>query len=150
MKDRGVTVMKITIQIKIEHDELAEPITEEIACLCRGDMLPETLGLTLEEGKELLANLQATMVKHQAEEYVAQQCYCPDCGQRRSHKGRHEIVWRSLFGKLRIHSPRLYTCPCQPRPTKSFSPLAALLPERSAPELLYLQTKWASLMSAFL
>ena len=58
--------MKVKVQIVIEHDDLEEPITEEIACLCRGDLLPETLGLTLDEGKELLANLQAAMVKHQA------------------------------------------------------------------------------------
>ena len=139
--------MKIKVQIIVEDDELDEPIVEEITCLCRGDLLPETMGLTLAEGKEILANMQAVMVKHQVEEYVAQQRHCPDCGQWRSKKGDHEIVWRSLFGKLRIHSPRLYTCRCQPRETKSFRPLAALLPERSAPELLYLQTKWASLMS---
>jgi hypothetical protein len=65
--------MKITIQITVEHENLEEPIVEEIGCLCRGDLLPETLGLTLQEGKDLLAHIQATMVKHQAEEYVAQQ-----------------------------------------------------------------------------
>jgi hypothetical protein len=139
--------MKIKVQIIIEHDELDEPVVNEIACLCRGDLLPETMGLTLAEGKELLATMQAAMVKHQAQEYVDQQRSCPDCGKRRSNKGRHEIVWRSLFGKLRIKSPRLYRCSCQSRPTKSFSPLATLLPERSAPELLYLETKWASLLS---
>ncbi len=31
--------------------------------------------------------------------------------------------------------------------TTSFSPLAALLPERTPPDLLYLETKWAALMS---
>jgi hypothetical protein len=139
--------MKITMQIVIEHDALDEPITEEVACLCRGDLIPETMGLTLAEGKALLASIQEAMVKHQAEEYVEQQRHCPHCGKQRGHKGRHEVVWRSLFGKLRIHSPRLYTCRCTPQKAKSFSPLAGLLPERSAPELLYLQTKWASLMS---
>jgi hypothetical protein len=98
--------MKVKVQIIIEHDELEDPHIEEIACLCRGDLLPETLGLTLDEGKELLANLQAAMVKYQADAYVEQQRYCPDCGKPHSNKGEHEIVWRSLFGKLRIHSPR--------------------------------------------
>jgi hypothetical protein len=143
----GMYRMKVKVRIIIEHDELEEPHIEEIACLCRGDLLPETLGLTLDEGKEILANLQAAMVKYQADAYVEQQRYCPDCGKPHSNKGEHEIVWRSLFGKLRIHSPRFYSCTCRPRETKSFSPLAGHLPERSAPELLYLQTKWASLMS---
>jgi hypothetical protein len=31
--------------------------------------------------------------------------------------------------------------------TTSFSPLAMLLPERTTPDLLYLETKWAALMS---
>ena len=139
--------MKIKVQIIVEYEDLDEPIVEEISCLCRGDLLPETLGLTLQEGKDLLANVQATMVKHQAEKYVNQQRSCPHCNRHRSNKGKHEIVWRSFFGKLRIHSPRLYTCPCQPQKKKSFSPLASLLTERSSPELLYLETKWGSLMS---
>ena len=139
--------MKIKLQIIVEYDDLEEPIVEEISCLCRGDLLPETLGLTLQEGKDLLANIQATMVKYQAEEYVAQQRSCPHCGRYRSTKGNHEIVYRSLFGKLRIQSPRLYTCTCQLRKKRSFSPLAERLPERMAPEFRYLQTKWASLMS---
>lgn len=139
--------MKIKLQIIVEHEDLEEPIVEEISCLCRGDLLPETLGLTLQEGKDLLTNIQATLVKHQAEEYVAQQRPCPRCGRHRSTKGKHEIVWRSLFGKLKIHSPRLYTCPCQTQANRSFSPLASLLAERSSPELLHLQTKWGSLMS---
>jgi hypothetical protein len=64
--------MKIKVQIVVECDELEEPLVEEIACLCRGDLLPETMGLTLAEGKELLANVQAAMVRHQAEEFVEQ------------------------------------------------------------------------------
>ncbi|MDF1530093.1 MAG: hypothetical protein P1R74_13315 [Sedimenticola sp.] len=139
--------MKVTVQIIVEHEDLEEPLVEEIGCLCRGDLLPETLGLTLQEGKDLLANIQATMVKHQAEEYVDQQRLCPHCNRQRSNKGTHEIIWRSLFGKLKIQSPRLYSCSCQPQEKKSFSPLASLVTERSAPELLYLQTKWGSLMS---
>lgn len=122
-------------------------MVEEIACLQRGDLLPEMLGLTLQEGKELLAKVQETMVAHQAAAYIEQQRPCPDCGQRRGSKGQHAIVWRSLFGKLQIDSLRLYTCSCQPQKTHSFSPLADLLSERTAPELKYLQTKWASLVS---
>ena len=139
--------MKVKVQIIIETGEGETPMVEEVACLCRGDLLPETLGLTLDEGKELLARVQETMVAHQAMEYVEQQRPCPDCSRRRSNKDNHEIVLRSLFGKLHIDSPRLYTCACRPQEKRSFSPLADLLPERTAPELLYLQARWASLVS---
>jgi hypothetical protein len=46
-----------------------------------------------------------------------------------------------------VESPRFTHCPCQAHETESFSPLAELLPERTTPELLYLETKWASLSS---
>ena len=54
---------------------------------------------------------------------------------------------RTLFGKLQLQSLRLYHCVCQPHPTRTFSPLAQLLSERTSPELLYLESKFASLMS---
>jgi hypothetical protein len=42
---------------------------------------------------------------------------------------------------------RLFHCPCQEQPTRSFNPLANLLPERTSRELLYLESKFGSLMS---
>jgi hypothetical protein len=139
--------MKVKIQVVIESDNHEAPITEEVACIQRGELTPETLGMTLAEAKDLLANVQATMVKEQTNEYIRKQRSCPLCGKSRSQKGNHEIVFRSLFGKIELPSPRLYACSCHPQEKRSFSPLAELLPERTAPELLYLQTKWASLMS---
>ena len=54
---------------------------------------------------------------------------------------------RTVFGKMKIPSPRIVYCDCQPHETKSFSPLAQLLPERTTPEMLFLETKWSALMS---
>ena len=56
-------------------------------------------------------------------------------------------MFRTLFGKLKLVSPRFYHCRCQGNGKASFSPLAELLPERASPELLYLETRWAALMS---
>jgi hypothetical protein len=145
--NKGETPMKIKVQIMIEHEGEDKPIVEEICCLYRGDLLPETVGLTLNEGKKLLAKVQEEMVTHQANKFVEQQRYCPSCSQIRHNKGKHDIIYRSVFGKLHISSPRLYACPCQEHQRLSFSPLAERLPERTAQELRYLQTKWASLMS---
>ena len=140
--------MKIRIQVIIEHDdETSETIVEEIGCIQRGHPRPETLGLTLEEGKALLGNIQREMVKQQIAEYVDEHRACRDCGRPHRRNGRHHITYRTLFGKMRLESPRFYTCPCQLREKKSCSPVVQLLPERTAPELRYLQTKWASLMS---
>jgi hypothetical protein len=49
--------MKIKVQIIVEHENLEEPNVEDVSYLCRGDLLPETLGLTLQEGKDLLADV---------------------------------------------------------------------------------------------
>ena len=55
--------MKMKFQIIIEYDE--NRVVEELGCLKRGDLLPESLGITLREGKELLANVQKSMVEYQ-------------------------------------------------------------------------------------
>jgi hypothetical protein len=80
----------------------------------------------------------AVVVEHQT---------CPQCGAAQRHKGQHQIVVRSFFGKLTLASPRLYTCACQREETRrSHSPLAELLPKRTTPELQYLQATWAALL----
>ena len=61
-------------------------------------------------------------------------------------KGKPTLVYRTLFGSFHLPSPRFYRCRCQPQGPHSFSPLAQLLTERTAPELLYLETKWAALI----
>jgi hypothetical protein len=140
--------MKIRIQVVIEHKDGHETqIVEEVGCLQRGDLLPETLGMTLTEGKQLLANIQRCMVQQQVEAYIAQQQHCGDCGRQHRRKGRKSIMMRTVFGKLQLDSPRFYRCSCQQNQNRSYSPLAQKLPERTTPELKYLQTKWASLMS---
>jgi hypothetical protein len=65
----------------------------------------------------------------------------------RSCKGRHQIVFRAAFGKLKSESRRLYRCRCESQDPESFSPLAELLPERTHPELVYLEIKFAALVS---
>jgi len=52
-----------------------------------------------------------------------------------------------LFGTFQFDSPRLEHCDCTRRKTVSFRPLAALLTESVAPELLYREAKWSSLVS---
>jgi hypothetical protein len=55
--------------------------------------------------------------------------------------------FRTLFGTFKLYSPRLEHCDCQQRKTSSFRPLSALLTESVAPELLYMEAKWSSLVS---
>src|SRR5450756_811222 len=75
---------------------------------------------------------------------VAAQVGCPHCGAARRHKDTGQVVVRSLFGTLRVPSPRWWHCGCQPHPTRTFRPVAELLPERTTPELAYLQARFAA------
>lgn len=139
--------MKIRIQVVIEAENGNPEKIEEIALLERGSLRPEELGLTLAEAKTLLRNMQQTMVTEQIEEYLGQFKICPHCSMQRNRKGQHVIVYRTLFGKLHLISPRLYDCSCQDKYRHSSSPLAQMLTTHCAPELQYLETKFASLMS---
>jgi hypothetical protein len=69
------------------------------------------------------------------------------CGKTLGLKGHHTRTFRTLFGTVALTSPRLYQCGCQPRKTTTFRPLNALVTEAVAPELLFMETKWASLVS---
>ncbi len=131
--------MRVRIQVVVESESDAAPLVHEVATLERDGLQPEGLGLALAEAKDLLRGVQETMTAGQVAEFVARQERCPSCGQVRPRKGRHEIVYRTVFGKLRLDSHRLYACPCQEAvPQASTSPLAERLPERTAPGLAYL------------
>lgn len=58
--------MKVKIQVIIESENNEKPVIEEVAHLTRDDLMPETLGMTLTEAKDLLSSVQSTMVKHQS------------------------------------------------------------------------------------
>ena len=66
------------------------------------------VGLSLAEAKQMLGSIQHTMVQQQMEEYIDEQSRCSDCGRLLARKGQHEIVFRTLFGELRLRSPRFY------------------------------------------
>jgi hypothetical protein len=138
--------MKCTIQVVITTDE-GQTETREIASIEREDLTPTTLGLTLAEGKAMLKALQEVVVQQQLTAYLKTQRPCAHCGNLQGRKGSHTTQVRTVFGTISVQSPRLYQCPCQPHPTKTYSPLAVLLPEHLTPELLFLETKWAALVS---
>src|SRR5438132_10610317 len=103
--------------------------------------------MQLEEARQLLQKVQIVLIDEQVRTSLANQVACPDCGRARAHKDTKTIVTRTLFGTLHLHSPRWHQCPCQPHTTRTFSPLTAALPERTTPELLYLESKFAGLVS---
>lgn len=141
--------MKLTVQVVVHPDDDAEdsPEVRDVFSLDRDDLAPDTLGLQLSEARDLLAVVQDTVVEQQVHHAVTARAACPHCGRSRRHKDTRTIVVRSLFGTLRLPSPRWWHCDCQEQPTRTFQPLAELLPERTTPELAYLQARFAGLVS---
>lgn len=109
--------MKITVQVLIESDGGNTKTVENTAFLERQALRPAELGLTLDEAKELLESVQHAVVEQQVAEYLEQQAHCPCCGKKRRRKGNHNpLVYRTLFGKLRLPSMRFFHCGCNPMP----------------------------------
>lgn len=112
-------------------------------------LAPETLGLTLAEGHALLHGIQEQMITAQAAAWQTASRPCPACGARRRLKDRRPIVMRTIFGTQTIIAERLRRCGCggDQGTGITVTPLAELLVRRTSPELLYLETRWGSLMS---
>jgi hypothetical protein len=96
----------------------------------------EHLGLTLAEAKQLLSTLQRHLLQQQVDTFLDRCSTCADCGALRKVKAHASRSLRTLFGTYKLYSPRLEHCDCTRRKTASFRPLAALLTESVAPELL--------------
>jgi hypothetical protein len=97
---RLLTQMIYKIQVvTVSEDGCQE--TLEIACMERTDLKPETLGLTLAEGKMILNDLQQIVVERQVSSSLLLKQACPDCGQRRCSKGNHMLSLRTVSGSSR-------------------------------------------------
>ncbi len=99
------------------------------------------------EAKQLLTTIQHRLLTYQVDAFLASHGVCATCGGVLKIKGAHTHRFWTLFGTFTLPSPRLYHCPCQRRKTTTFRPLTTLLPASAAPELLFMETKWASLVS---
>jgi hypothetical protein len=139
--------MKITVQLVVCGDDGHEETFTDVVVLEKACQRIEHLGLTLAEAKQTLTALQQRLVEQQTGAFVAAQAQCDRCGTALGIKGYHTRTFRTLFGTVTLTSPRLYHCRCQRRKTTAFRPLNALLTDAVAPELLFMETKWASLVS---
>ena len=138
--------MKFEITLRVTTPDGETEESEIIALDKRHDRHEDT-GLSIEEGKALLKSLQHQIVEAQAEAFYAAKSVCQGCRRRLRKKGAHAIRYRTVFCDIPVNSPRYYRCRCKGRRPKTFSPLAQLLPNHTAPELLWLETRWASLVS---
>ncbi len=139
--------MRISILLQITGDDGAIGPAEEMTAFEKSTERPEDLGLSIAEGKAMLAAVQARTVLAQAATWSQRRRCCPACGARRRSKGSYPLVFRSLYGDVELDSPRLHRCPCQTADgPATASPLCDLISSHVAPERLYLEARWASLV----
>jgi hypothetical protein len=139
--------MRIQIQFRIIGDDNSVISEDEILHFDKDDDRLEAIGLSFANSKAILVGIQERMVSAQAASFLERHRCCDLCGSLLLSKGRCRIQFRTAFGTIALVSPRFHRCLCQPSVTKSFSPLTRLFTEHTAPELLYLETRWASLVS---
>ena len=141
--------MRLIIEARLEGAQTGATPAEAtiVDVLERQDHSVADLGLTLAEGRALLAKVQSILVSQQTAGWMASQVACCRCGSVLAHKDSRSIVMRTVFGKVEVPSPRLWACSCagkQGEPRRSVSPLCKAVRQRVTPELEYLQAKWAA------
>ena len=125
--------MKITVQIVIDAQDGMPPTVEHVAAIARDDLTMASAGLALAEAHEVLSGIQHHLVTAQAAAAAVAGRPCGSCGRARVRKDTRHIVLRTLFGTLRLKSPRYKACPCTVGGPATVSPVAALLPEPPHP-----------------
>ena len=131
--------MKFKLQLVCEHPENKVIITENIFSFDKEFDAFESIGMTLGESKDLLKNLQKSVIEKQLEAFIKSKNL-----QKLRKKGSYMVKLKTLFGDLSFKSPRFYSLEGSEKQT--FSPLQELLPQHTTPELLFIETKWAYLI----
>src|SRR3954447_665661 len=93
-----------------------------------------TLGLSLEEGKAVLAAVQHHLVTAQVDEHCRSRRRCDRCGAQRPLKDRRPRRLISLFGVVEVRAPRFGPCRCGVACRRSVTPVAEIMPDRCTPE----------------
>src|ERR1035441_6890199 len=122
------------------------PVEDEVGMIERAEEIsPASVGLTITEGKALLASLQEKIVTAQVQQHAVNIKSCPRCGSAFRAKGYYQSTLRSVYGKVDMRIRRLCACPCSGSQAQSFS---TLFTNKSpiTPELRYLTAKMAALL----
>ena len=93
-----------------------------------------TLGLSLEEGKAVLATVQRHLVAAQDDEHCRSRRHCDRCGAQRPLKDLRPRRLTSLFGVVEVRAPRFDPCRCGVACRRSITPVAEIMPDRCTPE----------------
>ena len=99
--------MRLIIEARVEGEEARATDATVLAVVERNDLSLADLGLTLAEGRALLAEVQSFLVPEQTARWMKSQMACHRCGSMLAHKDARSIVLRTVFGKVDVPSPSL-------------------------------------------
>ena len=94
----------------------------------------DPLGLTLDDGKMVLAGVERHLVRGRVAEYSALRRRCSHCQSLRPLKDTRARRLNSLFGTVEVPAPRFKPCRCAIRERSTLSPASELMPDRCTPE----------------
>src|SRR5260221_14628247 len=137
--------MKVRVEVVCVSDDGGQQ-RRQVLTIERGELAMETLGMNLTEGKALLAGVQDFVVAQQAREDLERRAACPHCGRPHTSKESRNTAVKTIFGPVRVPNPRWNRCACQTLGPKTFRPMRTWLNGQTSPEMLYLETNWASLI----
>ena len=139
--------MRVSIMLQITADDGVTMPAEEVAAFEKITERAEDVGLSLADGKVMTAAIQRRVVQAQVTSWTGRHRCCAACGGGRRSKGSYPVLFRTLYGDVEIASPRLHRCSCQGEEgPATLSQLQKLLAGHVAPERLYLEARWASLV----
>jgi hypothetical protein len=139
--------MQVRIMLQVVGNDGAVGGAEEIAVLTKVTEHAEDLGLSRAESRTLLAAAQQRIVEAQVNGWLENHRHCKVGGRKLRCKGSYPVTFRTLFGDVQLKRPRYYVPKeRQTNGPATISPLTQLLSELVAPERLYLETRWASLV----
>jgi hypothetical protein len=142
----GGCAVRVRVLLQITADD-GTASAAEVAVFEKQTERPEDLGLSIAEGKALTAAVQQRLVGAQVASWAERHRCCEACGARQHSKGSYPVIFMTLYGDVHLDSPRLHRCPCRSADgPATVSPLRNLIPDHVAPERLYLEARWASLV----
>lgn len=108
-------IMRFIIEARIVDEESSgKPVVLAEFGRKTGGMLDGArIGMTLHEGQKLLRAAQQVFAQAFVENWLRQRCVCDWCGASYSHKDMRTVVYRTIFGRVDLPSPRWLECLCK-------------------------------------
>jgi hypothetical protein len=101
------------------------------------DLVDGNVGLSIDDGKAVLASLQRYLVQQQYSVYILFRRHCQGCGGTRPIKDCSTRTIQTVYGAVTVQSPRLYPFRhCIPGVDFTITPVSELCPDRAMPALM--------------